>query len=312
MIFSDLKNKYRGKGQDNIGNLYNYYASRKADTLVDVMTAAISVSAITANDTINFEAITPDIEEAFKTSFPNMNIEELVDLNSEQLEGFISNWKGKLFEINVRDKLNNGEIVGDVSLGEGQYAELAESLNQPGWDLQIFNRDGSVADFLQLKATNSMSYINEAMTKYPDIDILATSEVAELSENLLSSNISNDKLTEPLTNILDTNESFVDFILPGLPFLIIVASEGRKVFVKKTDMDSALSKMGSRAVKTGLAIGLGWVAFDITGLGWFAVGVSTVFRILIGRLGRGMKIMKIMPILEGKKEELLLLKASYE
>ncbi|MGK0458956.1 MAG: hypothetical protein ACJAVE_001942 [Polaribacter sp.] len=312
MNFSDLKNKYRGQGQDNIGNLYKYYASRKADTLVDAMAAAIGVSALAANGAINLDSITPAMEEAFKSSFPNKAIADLADMNTEQLQGVISNWKGKLFEINVRDKLNHGDIVGDVSLGEGQFAELAESLNQPGWDLRIFNADGSVADFLQLKATNSMSYINEALTKYPDIDILATSEVAELSENLLNSNISNDELTAPLINILDSNESVVDFILPGLPFLIIAASEGRKVFVKKTDLDSAVSNIGSRATKTGLAMGMGWLAFDFTGIGWLGLGTSALARLWFGYLERDEKIIKIIPIVANKKEELLLLKASYE
>jgi hypothetical protein len=312
MNFSDLKNKYRGQGQDNIGNLYKYYASRKADTLVDAMAAAIGVSALAANGAINLDSITPAMEEAFKSSFPNKAIADLADMNTEQLQGVISNWKGKLFEINVRDKLNHGDIVGDVSLGEGQFAELAESLNQPGWDLRIFNADGSVADFLQLKATNSMSYINEALTKYPDIDILATSEVAELSENLLNSNISNDELTAPLINILDSNESVVDFILPGLPFLIIAASEGRKVFVKKTDLDSAVSNIGSRATKTGLAMGMGWLAFDFTGIGWLGLGTSVLARWWFGYLERDEKIIKIIPIVANKKEELLLLKASYE
>jgi hypothetical protein len=312
MNFSDLKNKYRGQGQDNIGNLYKYYASRKADTLVDAMAAAIGVSALAANGAINLDSITPAMEEAFKSSFPNKAIADLADMNTEQLQGVISNWKGKLFEINVRDKLNHGDIVGDVSLGEGQFAELAESLNQPGWDLRIFNADGSVADFLQLKATNSMSYINEALTKYPDIDILATSEVAELSENLLNSNISNDELTAPLINILDSNESVVDFILPGLPFLIIAASEGRKVFVKKTDLDSAVSNIGSRATKTGLAMGMGWLAFDFTGIGWLGLGTSALARLWFGYLERDEKIIKIIPIVANKNQELLLLKASYE
>ena len=262
------------------------------------------------------------MDEAFRTTFPNKSLNELSDMNPEQLEGVLSNWKGKLFEIEVRDKLNSGEIVGDVSLGEGQYAELAESLNQPGWDLQIFNGDGTVADFLQLKATSSMSYINEALTKYPDIDILATSEVAELSENLLDSNISNEELTEPLTSVLDLNESFLDVVLPGLPFLIIVASEGRKVFVKKTDWDTAVSNMGSRAVKTGIAMGLGWLVFDFTGIGWLGLGVSALVRWglsffedadqELALVGTDKKIMKVIPLIEYKNQELLLLKASFK
>ena len=41
----------------------------------------------------------------------------------------------------------------DRSLPDGYNAVLADSLNQPGWDMQIVGPDGATADYLQLKAT---------------------------------------------------------------------------------------------------------------------------------------------------------------
>lgn len=311
MDFKELSAKYKKNKPVSIDWLYKDYITRKSNTIVDALSSAVGISAIVNTSNIDFEAITPQMEEAFQLSFPNKSLESLTDLTPESLQGVISNWKGKLFEVKVRDQLNNGDLVGNIQLGEGQYAAIAEKVNQPGWDLQIFNADGTVNDFFQLKATESMSYINDALEKYPDIDILSTSEVAGLSQNLLDSKISNEALTAPLTDIFDANENVIDFLLPSLPFLIIVASEGRKVFVKKSDWDTAVNNIGSRAIKTGLAMGVGWLAFDFTGIGWVGLGASALFRWGIDYFERDEKIMEIIPLVIKKKEEILLLKTSY-
>lgn len=311
MTFADLKNKYESKEKASIEELYKHYMSRKADTLVDSLAAAIALSSIITGKAIDTDALTPQMNEAFSLLFPDMSISDLESFNSEQIEGVINNWKGKLFEVEVRDRLNNGELVGDISLGDGQYAELAKNVNQPGWDLQILNSDGTVDEFLQLKATDSMSYINDALEKYPDIDILATSEVSELSDIVINSDISNEELTAPLTDLLDGGEDFLDMLVPGLPFLIIAASEGRKVFVKKTDWQTASNNLIERGAKTGLALGVGWLAFDFTGMGWLGVAASFGVRHLVDRMERGYKIEKFLPVLEEKTDDLLLLREYY-
>lgn len=312
MNFQDLNKKYANRDQGNIKDLYNHYASRKADTLLDSLTAAIGISTIVNSGSVDFDAITPQMEEAFNLSFPNKTLQDLEGLEPEQLQGIISNWKGKLFEVQVRDQLNNGEIIGDVMLDEGQYAQLAESVNQPGWDLQILNADGTVDELLQLKATESISYINQALEKYPDIDVLATSEIADLSQTVHDSGISNESLNESLSSVIDSNEDFLDMILPGLPFLIITVSEGRKVFVKKSDWDQAIQNMTSRGIKTGLAMGIGWLAFDFTGLSWVGAGTAALFRLGIARLERSEKIAVLIPLVQKQNQEILLLKESYE
>ncbi|TPV31938.1 hypothetical protein FJ651_14080 [Paucihalobacter ruber] len=280
----DLYKKYKHNDVNKIDSIYEKYIKRKRESLVDSILAATAISSIFSNQGIDYEALTPQMKEAFNLSFPNKNIEDLELLDSEQLSGIISNWKGKLFEIHVRDKLNSGELVGDIQLETGQYAEIAGDLNQPGWDLQIFNSDGTIADALQLKATNSLSYINEAFEKYPDIDIISTSEISRMNNDLINSDISLEELqtnlTEPIKPLFDSfGEDVLDSILPGLPFLIITLGEGRKAFVDKQTSDAMISNIVNRSVKTGISLGIGSIVGWLTGTWWIGAAASLVSRI---------------------------------
>jgi hypothetical protein len=57
---------------------------------------------------------------------------------------------------------------------------------------------------------------------------------------------------------------------------------------------------------------LGWIAFDFTGISWVGIGISVTVRYWLELLGRDAKIIKLIPLVTKKEEELLLLKASYE
>jgi hypothetical protein len=52
-------------------------------------------------------------------------------------------------------------------------------LPNPDGICRYWNADGSVAQELQLKATQSLSYVKEALERYPDIQVLATDDVLE-------------------------------------------------------------------------------------------------------------------------------------
>src|SRR5690606_24648831 len=243
-----------------------------------------ALNAIFLSDQIDYESITPQMEEAFSLGFPNMEISDLATMSSEHLNGVISNWKGKLFEIDVRDKLNNGEIVGDIFLENGQTAFIADKINQPGWDLQILNSDGTIANELQLKATDSLSYVNQAFERYPDIDIISTNEIALFNNKLINSGISNSEveasITEPMQNLFDTaTENVVESILPILPFLIIAGTEGRKYFIGRQKFDESISKVFDRGIKTGVSLGVGSLAMYLTDSGLFSIPATILTRI---------------------------------
>ena len=67
--------------------------------------------------------------------------------------------------------------LASLKLLPGQIASIAGSPTQAGWDLQISDRDGELLERIQLKATEDMGYIKDALERYPDIRIAAPAEI---------------------------------------------------------------------------------------------------------------------------------------
>ena len=149
----------------------------------------------------------PLVMEAFERATNGMDAETLSGLSNEQLEGVLGATKGHYFESLVVDRLNKGEQVGELQLDEGQTAVLAESQNQPDWDLQILNKDGTTDEVLQLKATESMRPVSEALRDNPDITVLTTSDIDSPGEDVLSTDISNADLKEDVSSQLGAYSS---------------------------------------------------------------------------------------------------------
>lgn len=276
-----------GKASEAVLNLYQYYLKKHSAVLMDSVSAATAIYGIFMADQIDFSKITPQMEEAFELAYPNVELSSLVSLSPNQIEGYLAAWKGKYFEVLVRDQLNAGEWVGDIQLEPGQVATLAESATQPGWDLQILNADGTIANELQLKATDSLSYIKKALERYPDIQVLTTDEIAtpdELADKILPSGFSDASLEEmiaaPMAPLFDsTIENLFENILPGLPFIIIAVSETHKVMVGRKIFQVALGSILERAVKTGISIGVGSIVYLLDG------GILSLPATVLTRLG---------------------------
>ena len=260
--------------QRALKDLYKKFIQEREKTFLDAAAATTAINSLYFSDYIDFDKITPQMQEAFHLAYPNVELTSLAQSTPEEAAGFLSGWKGKYFEVLVRDRLNAGEWVGDIHLNPNQVAAIAESATQPGWDLQIFNPDGTIADLLQLKATNSLGYIQEALKRYPDIDVLTTTDVFDhgdlISGHVINSGISNEDLTEaihaPMESLFDTDiGEFLEDILPGLPFLIIAISEGRKVMVGKKSLALALSNAFERVAKTSLSMGVGALVYALDG-----------------------------------------------
>lgn len=308
-----LQDKYSSYQKVDIKNIYNYYLKQREKALLDSIIAASAVHGIFLADAIDYDAVTPQMEEAFKLSFPGKELSDLDSISIPELNGIISNWKGKVFELNIRDRLNSGEIIGDIQLQEGQYAVIADSPTQPGWDLQILNEDGSIATELQAKATDSLSYINSAFEKYPDIGIISTTEVAELDSSLINGGLSNEDLTTsistPLENLFDTTaENIMESILPGLPLLIITVSEGRHVFMGKKSANDALRNGLTRTARSAVSMGIGGILF------WLDAGIlslPTTFGVNY-LWNRQIDNKEAVKILERENENLILLSQSYK
>jgi len=222
--------------------------------------AGVAITSLLNADDIDISDLPPQVHEAFELAYPNVPIESLEDAGTEGIAGYVNAWKGKLFEVDTRDRLNAGETVGDIRLAEGQHAEIADSATQSGWDLQILNADGTVATELQLKATDSLAYVKQAIEEHPDIHVLATSDLALEGEGIAGlsfADISEDELecviSEPFALAAETD--FLDALLPGLPFMLIATRQGIAIFSGSRPWKEALSIAVQESAKTGVAIG---------------------------------------------------------
>ncbi|WP_434360059.1 hypothetical protein NF212_06940 [Parasalinivibrio latis] len=120
-------------------------------------------------------------------------LDYFADVNPDAMSGHISNIKGIVFEQEVVTALNE----------QGIDAMLFEATNHPVSDIALMS-DGDIAAEVQLKATDSISYINETLAENPDIPIIVTSEVVDSFDStmVIDSGIDNVALDEAVSEVL--------------------------------------------------------------------------------------------------------------
>ena len=113
-------------------------------------------------------------------------------MSSVQVQGVASNVKGILHEMLVMQAENAD--------GDDILAQIFEATNHPGADLE-FVMDGDVVGEVQLKAVQDPGAIIEHFSRYPDIEVLATSEAYRalgglFGDSVADSGISNVEITQ--------------------------------------------------------------------------------------------------------------------
>lgn len=278
----------------------NYIKARNV-SILDAAAIGFAFDVIFSEPTFDIAKITPEMASAWSLAYPNVPIESLAGRSTEELAGAISGWKGKLFEVQVEKRLNNGEWVGDLHLEPGQHAALAESVTQPGWDMQIFEGDGTVVDAIQLKATQSVSYVHHALERYPDTPILATHEVAlRLADNgaVIDSGIPNELLTESVSDHLSdaTSDAVSDSLMGAMPLSIIVITEATKVLAGTKSFDEALSSGGDRLAKGAVAGAVATVV-SVVATPFFGAIAGFLTRLALGGESGNTTIRQTLPTL---------------
>ena len=116
------------------------------------------------------------------------------EISEENASGHVSHIKGILFEQEYVEKLAI----------EGVEAKVFEATNHPITDISIIDNGEVVSEF-QLKATESVSYINATLEENPDIVIVTTSEVAEIldSDMVINSGIEESILEEAVLDVVN-------------------------------------------------------------------------------------------------------------
>lgn len=120
-------------------------------------------------------------------------LDYFADVNPDAMSGHISNIKGIVFEQEVVNALNS----------QGMDAMLFEATNHPVSDIALMSV-GDIAAEVQLKASDSVAYINETLAENPDIPIIVTSEVADGLEStmVIDSGIDNVALNDAVSEVL--------------------------------------------------------------------------------------------------------------
>ncbi len=291
-----LAESYPPQKRESLHELAQEYRSRGEREVLDVAALATDVS---FDRVINL-GLEPDADpqflEAFRLQYPNVDLESLVGSSEERLDGLANGVKGKYFEVLVRDRLNAGERVGDLQLESGQVAKLAESPTQPGWDLSIENADGSVAEEIQLKATDSMSYVKEALERYPDIRVATPQEIDDTAEEILGTGISDEQL-ERVTeaqigeisegmaqDLLDTGAEVAFDSIPFMSIAMTGVMEGRNLLTGRSTFRESLhrgtKRLGRAAAYDAIGTLLGPTGVAVVGLRMAEARVSR--RIALG------------------------------
>lgn len=146
---------------------------RKKDLLDLLVVGGVSLAALVRDPA----AVPPEVARAFELAYPGLAAsgETFTDavqrMSADEVIGLVHGVKGKLFEMELVSHLNDG------NLPDGVQAQLAGSATQPGHDIEIVDANGQVVELLQAKATESVAYVQEALQRYPDIDVTTTTEV---------------------------------------------------------------------------------------------------------------------------------------
>lgn len=167
-----------------------------------------------------------------------------------QLEGLQNNVKGIYHEL---------RFARDYTASEDQYVvELFEATNHPGADVRIINIETGEVREVQLKATDFMSYIRAHNDRYESVEVFATSEVADKSDSIQSTGMTNSELSGDVSNVVsglgDTGESNAVMNSMALAGVVALARHTR-VLLKGGNMSAEERRklLESSAVSAGAA-----------------------------------------------------------
>jgi len=253
---------------------------RRKNILVDTL----AVGGETLAAYINAGHIPANIQQAYELAYPNVaevrSFGDQIDrFNDHELLGFVSGVKGKLFEIQYVDYLNSGHLPSGFS------AEIAGSPNNPGWDIAIVGPSGALYDTIQAKATDSVSYVAEALNKNPHIDVVTTSEVHShlmmqgFAERVIDSGISDSALTAGIDGAVSDAATSMDWMPSAISFALIAFSSYSRDGLSAYEQSS---QFGERSLKSYLAYLAGGSLAVATNTWWIGVIGGMGSRLVLG------------------------------
>ncbi len=157
----------------------------------------------------------------FEHLTPTQLCEQLEAMDEKQIIGLVSATKGVLHELEFI-QLENSD-------GDTVTASIFADTNHPDYDVLLFDKNSNKWSEVQLKATDSNSYVQSWIDTHSSDEIVVTSELAEKMD-LESSGSSNEELTVRTEDFLDKlqeiedPESLTSWLALLTPLSICIAS----------------------------------------------------------------------------------------
>jgi hypothetical protein len=242
---------------------------------------------------IHDSQIPPIIIRAFHAQYPHAG--GFVDFVREHrgdtaLLGIINGIKGKTFELEYLDYLNDGHLPDSAS------AELATSPTQEGWDIAIRDSHGHIMNDLQLKATESLSYIKDAIAHHPEIDVVVTHEVfrrlrdPEILSHVIDSGVSDAQLEQVAAEAVhDVTAEF--HLIPWLAFGVI-AIQSWNDCKNRAPLPGVVSRAFRRASYATASHGTAYFASLLLGGPFAGILSSILVRLGLGRFDTQNELLK--------------------
>lgn len=264
------------KFKEKIKSLTNFVRNNFDE--VAILTSLISIASkgsernLTSDESIVLAAL-----RRSATKFENASLEEIGEiLNSyddDQIPGLVNNVKGILFELEFVEIENND--------GDSIFAYQFEQTNYPTYDVQLIDEQTGDIEEIQLKATDSASYVKSWMDEHGD-NIVVTDEVAE-ELGLDGVGISNDELEVKVEDFLDkVKDADEESLTPLIGNIGTISLAISLVFLIKKWMNGEIKRdefLKTSALITGKKIvkfSMIAVALTIPGINFFtAVGLAT-------------------------------------
>jgi len=224
---------------------------------IDATLVLGALAKLTFGDIEHLNADEKLVLQALKRAVPDLEIKSLDEiqdylqtLDEDQLLGLANNVKGILHEIQfVQIENEDGDEI---------TASLFTDTNHPDTDVLLTNEQTGETIAVQLKATDSSSYVNDWINSHDEGDILVTEEIAD-KMGLESTDISNEELTADVTEFigklikLDDDDSLWDY-MPGLP-AISIAIAGYYLYLEYKKEEISFNTFKIKFVKlTGIKI----------------------------------------------------------
>ena len=153
--------------------------------------------------------------------------------------------------------------------------------------MKIVDAHGHVDEYLQLKATDSTSYIRHALETYPEIKILATSEAAARLHDthmVLDSSLSEDQIRGAVEAGVGPGGGFLDHFWdsfhPVIPLLVIASMQGYQVAIGKRRAQEAIELALARSQRAVVTTGVGALVKTLGG-GWLAIPAAILAGIWV-------------------------------